>query len=84
MAKGANIKRVCDSDNKYVRLTEHKIDDNSLYVVAINYNNKDEVASISIEDGYAASVVYGNGVEGSKISVRENDAVILKLERSNG
>ena len=84
LAKGANIKRVCDSDNKYVRLTEHKIDDHSLYVVAINYNNKDEVASISIEDGYAASVVYGNGVEGSKISVRENDAVILKLERSNG
>ena len=83
LAKTANIKRICDSDNKYIRLTEHVIDENSLYVVAINYNNKPEVANISIEQGYTVSAIYGKNIENGKIFIKENDAVILKLERTS-
>ena len=83
LAKTANIKRICDSDNKYIRLTEHVIDENSLYVVAINYNNKPEVANISVEQGYTVSAIYGNNIENGKIFIKENDAVILKLERTS-
>lgn len=83
LAKTAQIKKVCDSDNKHIRLTEHIIDESSLYVVAINYNNKPEIAELSIEQGYSVSAIYGNLVEHNKISMRENDGVILKLERNN-
>lgn len=83
LARTANIKRVCDSDNKYIRLTEHNIDKNSLYAVAINYNNKPELANISIQKGYSVSVVYGNDIADNKVCIRENDAIILKLERNN-
>lgn len=82
LAHTANIKRVCDSDNKYIRLTEHIIDDNSLYVVAINYNNKPEIAHISIEQGYSVSPIHGDNIVGGMVTIRENDAVILKLERN--
>ena len=83
LAQAANIKRACDSDNKYIRLTEHEIDENSLYVVAINYNNKPESANLTIENGYSVSVVCGNDIEDNNVLIRENDGVILKLERSN-
>ena len=82
LSRTAQIKRVCDSDNKYVRLTEHIIDDTSLYVVAINYNNKPEAVKLSVEQGYSVSVVYGNRLNGDEISIRENDGVILKLVKS--
>lgn len=81
LAHTANIKRVCDSDNKYIRLTEHNIDDKSLYVVAINYNNKSETAKISVEPGYSVSLVYGDEIKDCMVTIRKNDAVIMKLER---
>ena len=81
LAHTAGIKRICDSDNKFVRLTEHIIDENTAYAVAINYNNKDEKASIIIDSDFKADVVYGSGFEGNKTVIRENDSIILKLER---
>ena len=81
LAHTAGIKRICDSDNKFVRLTEHIIDENTAYAVAINYNNKEEKASIIIDSDFEADVVYGSGFEGNKTVIRENDCIILKLER---
>ena len=73
IAKTAQIKRIC--------FTEHKIDENSLYAVAINYNNKAEEANFTIEKGYSISVIYGNFVKGFKVTIPANDAVILKLKK---
>ena len=81
LAQTAKIKRVCDSDNKFVRLTEHTIDENSLYVVAINYNNKTEVANLFVEEGYRVSTIYGEEVTDLKITMQNNDGIILKLEK---
>ena len=81
LAQTAGIKRICDSDNKYIRLTEHIADENSLYVVAINYNNKTENANLNIDPEFSAYSVYGGEFKDDKLTVRENDGVILKLER---
>lgn len=81
LAKAANIMRVCDSDNRFICFTEHRIDENSLYAVAINYNNKTETANLSIEEGYYVSVVYGNNLEGCTVTIPANDAVIMKLDK---
>lgn len=83
LAKTAGIKRVCDSDNKFIRLTEHPIDANSLYVVAINYNNNVENALISFDDSYEVEVIYGTDLADHKLTIRENDGVILKLKRNS-
>jgi len=80
LIKAAGIKRFCDSDNKFIRLTEHIIDENSLYVVAINYNNKVETAEISVKDCYLTESVWGT-IDNNVITLRENDGVIFKLKR---
>ncbi|MBQ2377534.1 MAG: hypothetical protein II297_03930, partial [Clostridia bacterium] len=59
----------------------HVIDEESLYVVAINYNNKPAKANVSISPDYVISEVFGEGREGNIITLRENDGIILKLEK---
>lgn len=81
LAKTAKIIRICDTDHPYVRLTEHVIDEKSLYVVAINYNNKPAKANLSISPDYMISTVFGDGREGNLLTLRENDGIILKLEK---
>ena len=83
LARSANIERICDSDNKFVRLTEHPIDENSLYVVAINYNKKTEIANISVKEGYRAYDIYGKEVTNLKMTMQNNDGIILKLEKES-
>lgn len=81
LAKTAKIERVCDSDNPYVRLTEHMIDKNSLYVTAINYDNKPSAATLSIPENYNISVIWGEELSGNTVTIRENDGIILKLDK---
>lgn len=68
--------RAADSDNPYIRLTEHIIDDNSLYIFAINYNNKPEKATILTD--YKLSPVFGETISENEISLSENEAILLK------
>ncbi|UKI37224.1 MAG: hypothetical protein L6V93_03305 [Clostridiales bacterium] len=42
------IERTADCDNRFIRFTEHIIDENSRYVLAVNYNNKPESAALKI------------------------------------
>ena len=54
LARCAEIDRKCDSSHPFVRLTEHKIDEDSYYILAINYSNKVAKTKITIADGYMA------------------------------
>ena len=82
LAKTAKITRVCDSDNPYVRLTEHPLADGSLYVVAINYSNRQERAALTIAEGYAVSVVHGKMESNTTLFLEANNGIILKLEKN--
>ena len=79
LARAAGSRRIADSDHPYVRLTEHIIDEKSLYVVAINYSNKPTTARLTIAPEYTASTVWGNIAEDGTLTLRENDGAILKL-----
>ncbi len=81
LAKTAGISRVCDSSNPYIRLTEHIIDDNSLYICAINYNNKTETSTLSIPENYNVSVIWGEDFTENTITLKNNDGMILKLDK---
>jgi hypothetical protein len=79
LARAAGIRRVADSDHPYVRLTEHVIDENSLYVVAINYSNKPATTHLTVAPDYTVSAVWGEIAADHTLTLRENDGVILKL-----
>ena len=81
LAKCAGVVRICDSDNPYIRLTEHTIDENSLYVVAVNYSNKEQTAKLSTESGYKIFTVFGEQLCGDTLTLKENDGIILRLEK---
>ena len=80
--KVAGIVRICDSDNPFVRLTEHKKDENSYYIFAINYNKKQETAQISISEDYRITkTLYGKAIKDNTLNLRENDGAIFMVER---
>ncbi len=78
LAKASGVNRTADCENKYIRFTEHIADDGSTYIFAINYNNKREEATLDINGSYDVSVVFGNGFDGKKLTLNENDGVLLK------
>ena len=83
LAKCAGIKKASDSSHPFVCLTENRIDDESLYVVAINYSNRPVETEIRIADGYTKSVVWGNDLQNGCLHLRENDGSIFKLTKNN-
>ena len=78
LAAAAGIRRTADCDNRFIRFTEHIIDENSLYLLAINYNNKPESARLTIHGDYELSVVFGDGYDGGSLHLRENDGILLR------
>ena len=81
LAKNAKIQRIADSDHPYVRLTEHKIDEKSSYIFAINYNNTESDAKITIPDGYDVETVFGNDIVDGVLHLRENDGALFKATK---
>lgn len=81
IAKCAGVRRVCDSDHPFVRLTEHPVNENNIYVTAINYGNKKAIAKLSVESGYKISTVFGETLKDNMLDLRENDGIILRLEK---
>ena len=78
LAKASGAERAADSDNRFVRLTEHIIDERSLYIFAINYNNKPETASLTLNGDYDVTAVFGERFENNTLSICQNDGVLLK------
>ncbi len=80
-ASAAKISRTADSDNPYIRLTEHVIDENSLYIFAINYNNVPETADLKLDASYSLSVIFGHTLSGHKLTLDRNDGILIKAVR---
>ena len=80
-ASAAKILRTADSDNPYIRLTEHVIDENSLYIFAINYNNVPETADLKLDASYSLSVIFGHTLSGHKLALDRNDGILIKAVR---
>lgn len=81
LAKGASICRIADSDNPFVRLTEHIIDESSCYIFAINYNNTPANAKITLSDEYNVETVFGNEIKDGMLKLLENDGTLFKAVR---
>ena len=82
LAEAAGITRLCDSDDPYIRLTEHPIDENSAYIFAINYSGKAHSAKISLSKDFDfAETVYGPAVNNGTLELLDNDGAIFLVRR---
>ena len=81
LAQAAGIDRIAQSDHPFVRLTEHRIDDDSWYVFAINYSNRSAEAKITAAEGYELQSVFGSGLQNGTVMLRENDGALFKAVR---
>ncbi len=79
IARAAGIQRTADSEDSFIRFTEHRIDDNLLYLFAINYSNSPRSAKISFSEKYRVETVFGNGIMEGVLTLGENDGALFKL-----
>ncbi len=84
LASCAGTYRIADTDNMYIRLTEHIIDENNAYVFAINYNNKPETATLTVDADYTLSTVFGNTPQTGILELRENDGALFRVCKKEG
>lgn len=79
LAKTAGVKRIADSDNRFVRLTEHRINDDEYYVFAINYSNREQSAEISLSSDFTVETVFGPDMQNGKVTLDVCDGALYKL-----
>lgn len=83
LAAASGIGRAADCDNKFIRFTEHIIDDNSLYIFAINYNNKTESAKLKLNGSYDIEVLFGGDFSDGIMRIGKNDGILFKAVKKN-
>lgn len=81
LAIASKADRIADCDSRFLRLTEHWIDDSSLYIFAINYSHHPVRAHFKLRDGYRVEVVFGADYSGEELCVAGNDGLLLKATK---
>lgn len=84
IAECANVKRIADSSSPFVRLTEHKINENEYYIFAINYSHTERETIISLPENVEISSVFGNLPDKfGKITLAKNDGALIYVKLKN-
>ena len=68
-----------DTNSRFIRTTEHIIDENNRYVVAINFSDEEQTCELLLSDGWNISEQYYNPFENNAVTLRTNDAAIFKI-----
>lgn len=81
----AGIRRLCDSDHPYVRLTEHPIDENHAYIFAINYSSNSAHTKLSLSEGfYISESIYGASPQNGHLSLQACDGALFIVSKNIG
>lgn len=74
--------RVVQQPNPFIGVTEHNINEKEKVVVMVNYSTEDVTTNAVIKDGWkVSSSLYGSKPSGNTVSIKANDAVVLKLSK---
>ena len=79
IAQAAGVKRLAESSDPLVRLTEHKIADGEYYVFAINYSNNDRCTNIVFDRDVDVTTVFGAELTGGKAMIPACDGALYKI-----
>ncbi len=80
--KGVFINKIVNTSNKQIGLTEHKIDDNSRIILAINNSAVPQKAVIDTVAGWRISECLYGEINDAELNIRQNDAVVLKVVKN--
>ena len=75
-------KKVVKIDSNMIRSTEHICDENTRYVVFINYSKEPLCANIELETGWKTDVVFYGCAENGFVRIPQCDAVIMKIKKT--
>jgi endo-1,4-beta-mannosidase len=56
-------KNIVCSGNKQIGVTQHRCDDGTFVIVAVNYSNKPQNPDFEVQEGWELSPLYGNSTE---------------------
>ncbi len=68
---------IADSDCKHLGITQHNVDENSAYIVAINYSDKTVIPNIKIKDGYTVKRI----IRGSLEQIEPFETFIIEVKK---
>ena len=68
---------IADSDCKHIGITQHNVDENSAYIVAINYSDKTVIPNIKIKDGYTVKRI----IRGSLEQIEPFETFIIEVKK---
>ena len=81
IVKDADINKCIDTDSRFIRTTEHIIDESSRYVVAINLSDEIQKCKLIIKKGWEISEQYYNTSVSGELELVCNDAAIFKISK---
>ncbi len=59
-------KKICVSNNAFIGVTEHMINDDEAIIVAVNYDDKTHKTEFKVKDGFKLETLYGDANEITK------------------
>ena len=62
--------------------TEHICDENTRYIVLINYSKEPLCANLELEAGWKTDDVFYGNVESGFVKIPQCDAVIMKIKKA--
>lgn len=75
--------RLVQQTNPFIGVTEHAINDKEKVVVLINYSTNAIDTKINIKTGWKiTSWLYGNKSLNNNLSIKANDAIVIKVENN--
>lgn len=75
--------RAADSTNRFVRLTEHPLDDAHRVLVAINYSAQPQTAALRLQPGWRIEAVDRGICTDGVLSVPADDAALVRICRGD-
>ena len=79
--KLANVKRLADTNSKFVLLTENVIDENNAFICLINYASFTQTTTLTLFGNFTAYDLNDNKIDDLTITFKPNECLILKLKR---
>lgn len=81
LSSAAGIHRLADSNNPFIRLTEHPVNENETYVYAINYSMSSQSADISLPDGVKITTLLGEISDTHHLTLDADSAALFLIKR---
>lgn len=81
LGAAAGIRRIADSDNRNIRLTEHRINDTEYDLFAINYGSKPGTATITLYGDFDVETIFGPDIHTGQVEFPACDGGLYRLKR---